>query len=306
MNDCDKRYIYLFIVGVFWALCMTINPIAAKAIGGQEECVDKENFKKTLRINFEKDSIILSGKGLIDNDLVIKNTASKATTFKLKMNLPKKWTFIHKAKRSITLAAGESMKIPFRVHVSGVLEFSRAYSIKAELNTKDGEVLQVGQLVVIFIKNYKRRWKGTNPQTKRPYFVDANEGKRIKTYFEVERDIYKANMILKNKLWVENLSERPIAVDINLSIPERWTLISSHAKRKVLRAGEKLAVPFRIFISPRAIRGMEYALIGKIISNKGHLLQNTYGYVTITKKEDTQIFFAATTPLLLQYDIKGK
>ena len=87
MDDCDKRHMYLLIIGVFWILCMTVTPIPAKAIAGQKAYVNKEKIKKMLRISFEKDSIILSGKELIDNDLIIKNTASKTTIFKLKMNL---------------------------------------------------------------------------------------------------------------------------------------------------------------------------------------------------------------------------
>lgn len=265
----------------------------ATAMVAQAKSVYSEDaMVKKLLCSFDNDTLILPNKAIMNNALSIQNNTSKSITFKLRIDLPQKWTLIYKPQPSITLAAGASTYIPFRMSMNDELEFNNPYHVKASLIGKtDSSVLQKSRAVVLFIKNYKRRWRGMNPQTKRPYFVDLSEGRRIKTYFDVERDVYKANMILKNKLWVENLSDRPIAIDINLSIPERWTLIVGHTKRKVLRAGEKLAIPFRIFISPRAIRGMEYALIGKIISDKGFLLKNTYGYVTITKKEDPQIFF---------------
>ncbi len=121
------------------------------------------------------------------------------------------------------------------------------------------------------------------------FFYSNLSSSDFKLKFLKEHVEAKANTSFFNVLNIKNKSENKVSIQLNLSIPQNWTLFGDKKQLFTINPKDSILIPVRVAVSKDVKGDIGYSVIASVSDKKGNLLKNAYSFIKIPAESDLRI-----------------
>lgn len=114
------------------------------------------------------------------------------------------------------------------------------------------------------------------------YYFDDPEANLDVEFLKERLDVSSSESFF-NILKIKNNADQRVTFNVNLNIPQGWSLMTEQSRQVVLEPKDSIFIPLRASTAKNVKGEIGYSIIASLTDNKEKAITNAYSYVTVPK-----------------------